>query len=89
MFEVKNKTIIDKNSCDILGEHLEYDMEDEYDIKSICEILNTLSESQIALAEIMRIIHGIKYGNLEYQALDDYIYKGIDINDIFEDDLKV
>ena len=89
MFKRKDKIIIDGTRCDILGNSLEYDMENEYDIELICKFLNEFFEGKMILEEILRIMHGIKYGDLEYEALDDYIYKGVDINDIFKDDLKV
>ena len=85
-FEIKKRDekvyIVDNTCCDMDGEHFEYEQANKFDAETICERLNTLQSSKTTLNDIMDIIHNIKYGDFEYSDLEDYIYKGVNLEDI-------
>lgn len=75
--------IVNNTSCHIDGEPFKYEQVDKYDASLLCEELNDLTQAKIDLQEIMNIIHNIKYNNWEWQDLDDYIYKGISLDELY------
>ena len=90
-FEIKRENkavyIVNNTACHIDGEPFRYKQGDEIDADFLCKELNELHTCKETLSDIMSIIHNIKYGNSDWQDLDDFIYKGINIEDALHDEL--
>lgn len=74
--------IVDNTTCHIDGEPFKYKQVDECRAKALSEVLNELHSYKQSLKDIMEIIHNITYGEFEYTDLENYIYKGVNIEDI-------
>ena len=86
-FEVKEKDekiwIINHTSCHIDGEPFEYEQSNQDDAKLLCQELNQLLRYKISFSEIMGIIHNIKYGDWHWEDLEEYVYKGTSMNELW------
>lgn len=79
----KDKTyLVDNTRCDIEGKPFKYEV-DKYDAKELADMMNQLFSEHISLAEILNIVHNIKYGKWDWNDLHDYIYKGISMDELW------
>ena len=79
----KETWIVNNTACHIDGEPFKYKQVDKCRAEMLCEILNDLEEESITLHDIMAIIHNIKYSNWKLEDLLDYIYGGINMDEIY------
>lgn len=94
-FSVKKENgavyIINHTAHHIDGENFKYEQGNKSDANLLCEELNELFSYKVSFQEIMTIIHNIKYRDWEWSDLEDYIYKGISLDDLWNkyDDLRI
>ena len=75
--------IVNNMACHIDGEPFIYEQNNENDANVICELLNDLQQESITLHDIMTIIHNIKYSDWKIEDLLDYVYGGVNIDEIY------
>ena len=74
--------IVNNGATHIDGEPFKYKQIDKCRAEMLCEELNDLFEYKVFAKEVLEIIHCIKSNLLNWSDLDDYIYKGINIDEL-------